>query len=198
MTKISRGTNHLFFAYGSNMNPGQISSRCYKPEACAIARLFGHSLSFYGWSKRWDGGEATVTPKTGEEVWGVVYKLTLSDSERLDSWQDVRLDGTGAYFLYPTEVVDAEGNEYSVLLYKRFLSWEPCSPSEEYMDAVISGALFHGLPSDYVEALKGIKTVKASFPAPRIFEHERSATFGSNACDCGGLKKSGSDYPETA
>ncbi len=192
MTRISHVANHLFFAYGSNMNPGQIISRCFKAEACAIARLPGHEIAFYGHSKRWDGGEATVTPKTGKGVWGIVYKLTLSDSERLDSWQDVRLDGTGAYFHYPTVVMGMEGNEYPVLLYKRFLSGEPGSPSEEYMDAVISGALFHGLPSDYVEELKGIKTVKASFPAPRIFEHERSATFGNNSCDCGGLKKTGS------
>jgi hypothetical protein len=193
MKKTGTGANHLFFAYGSNMNPGQISSRCYKPEACAVARLAGHGLSFYGLSRRWDGGEATVIPKPGEDVWGVVFKLTLSDSERLDSWQDVRLDGTGAYFHYPTVVMDTEGNEYPVLLYKRFLSGKACSPSEEYMDTVISGALFHGLPSAYIEQLGRITTQKASFPAPVIFEHERSTTFGNNSCDCGGLKKSGSD-----
>jgi hypothetical protein len=193
MKKISTGTNHLFFAYGSNMNPGQISSRCFKPEACAVARLPGHELSFYGASRRWDGGEATITPKAEEDVWGVVYKLTLTDSERLDSWQDVRLDGTGAYFHYPTVVTDAEGNEYPVLLYKRFLSGETSSPSEEYMETVIAGALFHGLPSVYVESLKSIATRKASFPVPVIFEHERSVTFGSNSCDCGSLKKAGSE-----
>jgi gamma-glutamylcyclotransferase len=123
----------------------------------------------------------------------MVFKLTLSDSERLDSLQDVRLDGTGAYFHYPTVVMDAEGNEYPVLLYKRFLSGEACSPSAEYMDTVIAGALFHGLPSAYLEKLRSIATRKASFPVPVIFEHERSVTFGTNACDCGGLKKSGSE-----
>lgn len=189
MTRKNRTANHLFFAYGSNMNPGQIASRCFKPEACAVACLPGHQLSFFGFSRRWDGGEATVIPKAGEDVWGVVYKLTLSDSERLDSWQDVRLDGTGAYFHYPTVVMDAKGNEYPVLLYKRFLSGEPCNPSREYMDAVISGALFHGLSATYVEKLRGIATVKASFPVPRIFEHEHSTTFGNASCDCGSLKK---------
>jgi hypothetical protein len=193
MKKTGTGTPHLFFAYGSNMNPGQISSRCFKPEALTIARLAGHGLSFYGSSRRWDGGEATVTPKPGEEVWGVVFKLTFTDSERLDSWQDVRLDGTGAYFHYPTVVMDAEGNEYPVLLYKRFLSGEACKPSTEYMDTVIAGAVSHGLPSAYIEKLRSIATQKASFPAPVIFEHERSVTFGNNSCDCGSLKKSGSE-----
>lgn len=184
MKKADRGTNHLFFAYGSNMNPEQILSRCFKPEACAVARLADYGLSFYGASRRWDGGEATVTPQPGEEVWGVVYKLTHPDSERLDSWQDVRLDGTGAYFHYPTEVVDAEGNSYPVLIYKRFLSGESNPPSEEFMATVIAGAVHHGLPTAYVEKLKGINCVTASFPAPRIFEHEQSTTFGAISCNC--------------
>lgn len=193
MKKANKGTYHLFFAYGSNMNPEQIASRCFKPEACAVACLPGYELSFYGHSRRWDGGEATVIPQPGEGVWGVVYKLTLADSERLDSWQDVRLDGTGAYFHYPTVVMDAQGNEYPVLLYKRFLSGEPGSPSREYLDTVISGALFHGLPSAYLGKLRGMPTVPASFPVPVIFEHERSTTFGHHSCDCGGLKPSGNN-----
>lgn len=188
MKKAHKGSNQLFFAYGSNMNPGQISCRCFKPEACAVACLADHKLSFFGSSRRWDGGEATVTPKAGEDVWGVVYKLTLTDSERLDSWQDVRLDGTGAYFHYPTVVLDADGIEYQVLIYKRFLSGEPSSPSEEFMATVISGAVAHGLPAAYLEKLKAVTTVKATFPVPRIFDHEQSATFGTNSCDCGGTR----------
>jgi len=198
MTKINNGTQHLFFAYGSNMNPEQIFSRCHKPDACTVACLQGYRLSFFGDSRRWDGGEATVTPTPGEDVWGVVYELTLADSERLDSWQDVRLDGTGAYFHYPTEVLDARGTAYPVLIYKRFLSGTSSSPSAEYMDAVISGALHHGLPAAYIEKLRCITTVKASFPVPRIFEHERSVTFGNTSCNCGSQNKSGNDETETA
>ena len=186
MKKANKESNHLLFAYGSNMNPRQIASRCFKPEACAVARLPGHELAFFGSSRRWDGGEATVIPKPGEDVWGIVYKLTLTDSERLDSWQDVRLDGTGAYFHYPTAVLDARGIEYPVLIYKRFLSGAPSSPSEEFMTTVISGAVSHGLPPAYLEKLKSIATVKASFPAPRIFDHEQAVTFGAVSCDCSG------------
>ncbi len=185
MTRKNRATDHLYFAYGSNMNLEQITSRCFKPEICSIARLADYQLSFFGQSRRWDGGEATVVPKAGSDVWGVVYKLTLSDSERLDSWQDVRLDGTGAYFHYPTVVTDAAGNEYPVLLYKRFLSGEPTAPTGEYMKTVISGAVDHGLPVEYLECLSAIETVRASFPVPVIFEHERSSTFGVKGCDCG-------------
>jgi gamma-glutamylcyclotransferase len=185
MTKTGIGNKQLFFAYGSNMNPGQISSRCRSPRPCAVARLADHEVAFYGESRRWDGGEATVVGKPGAEVWGVVYELTLADSERLDSWQDVRLDGTGAYFHYPTVVVDAQGKEYQVLIYKRFLSGAPSAPSEEYLSAVIAGAASNALPVAYLERLRRIATVKAGFPVPRIFEHELSSTFATNSCDCG-------------
>lgn len=171
------------------MNPSQISSRCFKPEALAVARLVDHELSFFGNSRRWDGGEATVTGRAGKDAWGVVYRLTLSDSERLDSWQDVRLDGTGAYFHYPTVVVDAEGEQYPVLIYKRFLAGERCPPSEEYLAGVVAGAEANGLPAAYLKELGSIATIKAGFPAPRIFDHELSSTFASNACDCSGLSK---------
>ena len=175
--------SHLFFAYGSNMNSRQITSRCSKPEAFAVARLADHELAFFGESRRWDGGEATVINKPGSEVWGGVYKLSLPDSERLDSWQDVRLDGTGAYFHYPTVVIDAKGQEYPVLIYKRFLSGERSDPSEEFMSTVINGAEASDLPADYQEKLRTIATKKASFKAPRIFDHELSTTFAS-PCDC--------------
>ncbi len=188
MTRARSGTHHLFFAYGSNMNPGQIASRCHKPEVFTVARLPGHALSFFGYSRRWDGGEATVVRRPGEDAWGVVYNLSFSDTERLDSWQEVRLDGTGAYFLFPTEVVDEGGTTHPVLLYKRFYADPPQSPSEEYLDTIVSGAIARGLPAGYIERLKGIGTKKADFPVPRIFDHELSATFGTNSCDCGALK----------
>lgn len=188
MTRTKRGSQHLFFAYGSNMNPAQISSRCYKPEVFTIARLPDHALSFFGYSRRWDGGEATVVVRAGEDVWGVVYTLSFSDTERLDSWQEARLDGTGSYFLFPTEVVDAEGIRHSVLLYKRFYSDPPQKPSREYLDTIIAGAEARGLPAAYLEKLKAIETIPATFPVPRIFDHELSATFGTASCDCGALK----------
>ncbi|MFA7059900.1 MAG: gamma-glutamylcyclotransferase family protein [Pedobacter sp.] len=189
MNDIHNGTHHLYFAYGSNMNQGQISSRCYKPEVIAIARLSNHGISFFGYSKRWDGGEATLVSKPGEDLWGVVYKLSFFDSERLDSWQDVRLDGTGSYFLFPTKVVDKDGNNYPVLLYKKFFSDEPRFPSTEYLDTIVSGAESRGIPAGYIERLKGIETKPASFPVPRIFEYERSYTVaGQSSCNCTALE----------
>jgi gamma-glutamylcyclotransferase len=189
MSNSNKKTDHLIFFYGSNMNPGLIATRCSKPKPLTVAHLADHSLAFFGYSKRWDGGAATLISSPGEDLWGVVYKLSFWDTERLDSWQDVRLDGTGDYFLLPTEVVGVDGKIYPVLLYRKYYHGGPQQmPSEEYLETILSGAGSHGLPLAYIEKLREIKTKKAAFPVPRIFDHECTSSFGANSCDCGGLK----------
>jgi hypothetical protein len=175
----------LFFAYGSNMNEGQIRSRCQKPEVFAMAWLPDHEVSFFGYSARWDGGEATVMSRPGQDVWGVVYKLSFADAERLDSWQGVRLDGGGPYFHFPTEVTDARGVTYPVLLYKKDILNAGQRPSAEYLGHIVQGALARGLPPSYVEHLRKTQTITAGYPVPKEpnFDPSRLA----QDCECGKL-----------
>jgi hypothetical protein len=175
---------HLFFAYGANMNQDQIKSRCQKPEVLTIARLADHAMAFFGCSKIWDGGQETVVSRVGEDLWGVVYKLSFSDGELLDAWQDVRLNGTGPYFHYPTEVVAPDGSVYQVLLYKKDILDEPQKPSEEYLAHIVKGAVAQGLPEAYINKIKKIPTKKATFPAPCKTNFDRSI-LANLSCDCG-------------
>ena len=179
----------LYFVYGSNMNNEQIHSRCLNPEAFAIARLSNHKISFFGYSKTWDGGEESVIREPGEDIWGVIYKLSFSDADRLDAWQDIRLDGNGSHFLYPTDVVDMEGKKYPVLLIKKDILGSPEKPTEEYLNYIVSGALFHALPSGYIEKLKKIETKKASFPVPKKSKFDRSI-LADLSCNCGDCETS--------
>lgn len=173
----------LYFVYGSNMNNEQITSRCLNPEVFAIARLSNYKIAFFGYSKTWDGGEESLIREPGEDLWGVIYKLSFSDADRLDAWQDVRLDGNGSHFLYPTDVVDTEGNNYPVLLIKKDMLGKPKKPTEEYLSYIVSGALFHVLPPEYIEKLKKIETKKASFPVPKKSKFDRSI-LANLSCDC--------------
>jgi hypothetical protein len=176
---------HLFFAYGSNMNQEQIKARCQKPEVLTIARLSDHAMAFFDCSKIWDGGQETLVGRVGEDLWGVVYKLSFSDGERLDAWQDVRLNGTGPYFHYPTEVTAPDGSVYPVFLYKKDILGEPQMPSEEYLAHILSGAVSLGLPEAYIEKIKKTLVKKAGFPVPRKTNFDRSI-LANLSCDCGG------------
>lgn len=175
----------LYFVYGSDMNREQITSRCHNPEVFAVARLRNYRISFFGYSKIWDGGEECLISAPGEDLWGVIFKLSFSDADLLDAWQDVRLDGTGGHFLYPTEVVDTKGHCIPVLLMKRNFLGDPASPTEEYLHHIVAGAQFHALPADYIDKLKMIETKKAGFPVPKKSQFDR-AVLANLSCDCEG------------
>ncbi|HSQ40850.1 MAG TPA: gamma-glutamylcyclotransferase family protein [Fibrobacteraceae bacterium] len=179
----------LHFAYGATLHPDQIHARCEKPTLVAVARLKDYRLEFFGHSKVWDSGMETVVPAVGQEVWGAVYSLRRSDADRLDTLQDVRLDGTGNYFQYPVQVTDTEGNVLHVLLYKKDILGTPTLPSREYLDLIVLGAQKRGLPEDYITQLKKHPSVAASYAVPRLAKFDRSMLL-ETACECGDLRKS--------
>ncbi len=178
-------SERYYFAYGSNMNQEQMSSLGVRPLSVAAAKLPEHRIAFHGYSKTWDGAEETVVSAPGRDVWGVIYKLTLLDADTLDRRQDVRLDGTGAYFLFPTAVFDMEGKKHSVLIYKKDVLGAPEKPSREYLDFIVQGALQRGLPSSYVEELRRIESGKAAFEVPIPSKFNRASLPGASCSECG-------------
>jgi len=182
---FQRSTHTLFFAYGSNLIPEQIQTRCTKPEVVAVARLPGHRVGFFGYSKVWDGAVETVYADQGADVWGVVYRLTIGDSNRLDSWQDVRLDGTGSYFHYPAVVYDAEGTGHLVLLYKKETLGEPLPPARPYLDRILEGAKVRGLPEPYIASLGTITAKEPGYEVPKRGTFDRSLLVDMACSDCG-------------
>jgi gamma-glutamylcyclotransferase len=176
-------TERYYFAYGSNMNKEQLRSRGVRPLSVAVAKLPDHRIAFHGYSKTWDGAVETVV-SPGQEIWGVIYTLTFSDADRLDTWQDVRLDGTGAYFLFPTRVTVTEGKTHPVLIYKKDILGEPQNPSREYLDFILQGALEHGLPSSYVDELRGIESKKAAYDVPSFGKFSSGLLGGTSCSGC--------------
>ncbi len=174
----------FYFAYGSNMNKAQISARCAAPKAVAVAKLSDFQLAFFGHAVVWDGAEETVVPAPGHDVWGVVYRLSASDRERLDDAQGARLDGSGPYFHFPATVTAADGSIYSVLLFKKDSLGSRQKPSHEYLRFIVQGAIDHELPSSYVETLRSLESIKAKYTVPRANKSVRE--FPSGDCSqCG-------------
>lgn len=159
--------HHIYFAYGSNMHPEQIAERCGSPEVVGIARLKDHRLAFFGHSPTWDGAEEAVVPQEGEEVWGVLYRLSFAEADQLDAWQGVRADGCGPYFLFPVFAVDDGGVSHVSLLYKKDSCGTAGLPSQEQRAFIVAGARAQGLPEAYVDRLLSLPAKKAAYPVPR-------------------------------
>ena len=73
--------NTLYFAYGSNINLGQMEYRCPDASVVGPVVLEGWELLF----RR--GGVATIAPKEGETVQGLLWSITPECERSLDRYE---------------------------------------------------------------------------------------------------------------
>ena len=74
-----------YFAYGSNMNLGQMRFRCPDAEVVGNVRLEDYRLAFRGRTP--GNGVATVLPEKGSYVDGVLWKITEACEKNLDFYE---------------------------------------------------------------------------------------------------------------
>lgn len=132
-----------YFAYGSNLWPKRMSSRC--PSATPVTRA-----SLGDWRVVYDkpGSDGTakmnLRPSAGSLARGVLYGIDDSDRKSLD-------DAEPGYTPFDVEVVPDAGG--GVMWAVTFI-WEPAgvetAPSDWYVATVLAGARHHGLEPAYV------------------------------------------------
>lgn len=172
-----------YFAYGLNLRLEQIKPKCSYLRPLGAARLSGHSLGFFGYSSIWDGAQETLVPDEQQDVWGVVYEMTDYNWSSLDSFEDAREDGTGAYFHYPVEVL-LDGKMVEATIYKKALQGKPELPSKEYLEQIVAGAKEQGLPEAYISLLMQRETKPASYPVPKKPTHNKVCAISADCGDC--------------
>jgi gamma-glutamylcyclotransferase (GGCT)/AIG2-like uncharacterized protein YtfP len=84
---------NLYFAYGANMHPGQMSWRCPDALAHRAFILRDWQLKFYN--------HATIEPKKGAEVAGVLWTITDACEQSLDAFE-----GFPSYYTKRTWIQD--------------------------------------------------------------------------------------------
>jgi gamma-glutamylcyclotransferase len=117
----------MYFAYGSNLDARQMRSRCASAEADARAVLPNHALAFAGFSRRWGGAVATIVRLPGEQVDGLLYRLSRDELLELDRHEGCPL----AYRRRRMVVTDEHGQRRRAQLYQqpdeRLVLWDPQS-----------------------------------------------------------------------
>lgn len=130
----------LYFAYGSNMNIEQMAYRCPTAVSIGYAELKDYQLAFRG------NGYATVLPKEGEVVHGVLWKLEPQDERHLDTYE-----GYPSHYEKQTVTVrDAYGENHEVMLYVMAAPMRdvPQTPGLLYLDGIAKGYEAFGLPKE--------------------------------------------------
>ena len=133
---------HLYFAYGSNLDPEQMDWRCPDAIALGAARL-------NDWAWRIGGrGYATVSPSPGHHVWGAIWNVSDSDLASLDRYEGV------AGGLYRREITSVTAKNQPVDVHLYIENYDDHGmPRPDYLERIIAGARWFDLPQAWIDDL---------------------------------------------
>ena len=152
----------LYFAYGSNMNLSQMARRCPAAIALSPAVLQDFKLAFRG------GGVATILPCKGENVQGVIWRITPVCEESLDRYEGV---GAQLYGKREIAVTDPTGKTHRAMVYIMNPRYRAaCLPSPWYLEGIREGYAAFGLSTEPLDqavrqAQRAERARDAGFPS---------------------------------
>lgn len=147
-----------YFGYGSNMNRAIFCERRgMRPLKTCWGWLEGYRLRFNIPVGPGDRAVANVEPGPGARTCGVLYLLTVEESDRLDRTEGVH---AGLYRRIPVEVVVEGQGQVATFTYQSSRTAEGRKPSPRYMRLLLEGARHHGLPPEYVKLLESFELAR--------------------------------------
>jgi len=148
----------VVFAYGSNMLTARMRERAPSSKVLSVGQLVGFELC---WNKRSKDGSGkcsiTETGHPNHVVWGVAYEMSADDKSNLD-----RVEGVGRGYGERAVKIQTESGRLSATSYYATSISPGIQPYDWYRDLVIAGALEHQLPTEYVQTIQNVATVRDS------------------------------------
>ena len=119
----------LYFAYGSNLNVGQMAVRCPLAQLVSRAVLEGYELAFRC-------GVLTILPKAGGRVDGILWKVNDRDERALD-----RYEGYPHLYTKETLTVQTDAGPCTAVAYVMTAPYceRAQPPSSTYLRTVLLG-----------------------------------------------------------
>lgn len=130
----------LYFAYGSNLNVGQMAVRCPMAQLVCRAVLEGYELAFRC-------GVLTILPKAGGRIDGILWKVNDRDERALDRYE-------GYPHLYTKESLTVQTDTGAQTAVAYVMTAPYCErvqpPSSTYLRTVLTGYRLAGFDPDAV------------------------------------------------
>lgn len=151
----------IYFAYGSNLDPGQMFERCPSHSTIGIARLPDHRLTFPRYSPVRHCATAGVEPSEGDNVWGVLYRIGEDDIPILhyhEGFDPFGPEDENRHVLEKVQVIRPGSRvAQTAETYMAVADDADALPSRAYMQLIIEGARFHGLPRSWITWLELVR-----------------------------------------
>lgn len=148
----------ILFAYGANMNPGLMAERCPEFRTIGVARLMDYRLCFPRYSRVTKCAVAGIEPSVGDAVWGVLYDISPNDVPVINYHEGYDPGGAMEHnerVLREVTVLRVGGSEPAqAMAYFAVPDGTEELPSASYLQSIIDGANYHGLPKACIAALE--------------------------------------------
>ena len=141
-------SNTWYFAYGSNLNMGQMMTRIGEWITCKRAVAKGYKLVFNVCSRRWGGLAANLisTNNIEDRVYGAVYHISKEKLDILTRKYERRK---------PEEIpVEADGVSIPAKAYIFPTSGKRGKPPDAYLETILVGLRQHGYSEEVIEEVK--------------------------------------------
>ena len=145
-----------YFAFGSNMHDGVFRKRRrMHPSEWRVGRIKNYRLCFNLEGRPWGKTTpANIEPCPGDEVWGVIYRITKRDLVRLDSTESMP---GGGYRRLCLGAEDADKRPIKAFACITRGEETDGNPSLRYITLLREGARAHGLPRHWTSKLEHIR-----------------------------------------
>lgn len=143
--RYPRGVQYA--AYGSNLDPSQMSARCPHSPLRGTGWLTGWRITFGG--DGWDGPVPTLAEDPESQVYVALYDVTEADEAALDGWESA---DSGLYRKVRVRVATLDG-ELTAWVYV-LNDFEGGMPSARTLGILADAAEVAGAPADYVAGLR--------------------------------------------
>ena len=144
-----------YFAYGSNMLTTRLRQRC--PGAIPVGRAdAGHTVIEFSKPSIDKSGKATLRHVSGKRTPGVVFKIPISELDRLDECEGAG-HGYDRCEAFPVRLLD-DGEFLKTTTYLATSSDSSLKPHDWYLALVIAGACEHLLGHDHIGELQRVES----------------------------------------
>jgi gamma-glutamylcyclotransferase (GGCT)/AIG2-like uncharacterized protein YtfP len=137
----------LYAAYGSNLDPRQMSDRCPHSPLRGTGWLSGWRLTFGG--EGWEGALPTVVEEELSQVFVALYDVTDADEAALDVWESA---DSGLYRKIRLTIATLDGEQVAWVYVLN--DFEGGTPSARTIGLLSDAAEAAGAPDDYVRELR--------------------------------------------
>ena len=128
--------------------------RCPSSELISTGSLPNYRLTFNKFSSGWSGGVADVIQDQDSKVWGLVFKISDTDLERLDRYEGYHKDQTSLYERCKAIIDTPNGQIYDVWVYTVVEKQKFVQPTSEYLQIIKDAAVKWNFSKIYQETLK--------------------------------------------